>query len=144
MGKERLVQADIRTGDQRDTIRSLGRIALWTLAWALTLALARFGPELLWDSQPVANWIAIAINLAVGIGLIVAYTRHLQVIDELQRKIMVDAMAVTLGVGLVAGFAYAAVDAAGVITREAEVGLLPTLLSVVYALATVVGIIRYR
>lgn len=130
-------------GDQA-AIRSLPDLALWGIAWVATLALARFGPDHLWDSQPVASWAAIVGNVAIGIGFIVAHARYLQKLDELQRKIMLDAMAVTLGSGLVAGCAYAAAEHAALIAREADIGLLLIFMAVVYVLATLVGNMRYR
>ncbi len=138
------MQPHKQTGDHQDPIKTTARLALWTLAWVATLALARFGPRLLWDSQPVASWAAVATNLAVGIGWIVAHARYLRGIDELQRKIMQDALAVTLGVGWVGGFAYVVADAADLIARDAEIGVLTALLGVVYLIAIVVGNIRYR
>src|SRR5690606_33329025 len=118
------------------------QVALWTLAWLLTLALATFGPDRVWDGQPAATWAAIAANVAVGIGLIVAYGRYLQGLDELQRKIEMDALALTLGVGFVAGFAYVAAYQADLVGPDP--GVFPTLLGVVYIIAVAVGRIRYR
>ena len=139
------MQAHNQTDGHQESInRGVARLALWTLAWVATLALARFGPRLLWDSQPVASWAAVATNLAVGIGWIVAHARYLRGIDELQRKIMQDALAVTLGVGWVGGFAYVVADAADLIARDAEIGVFPALLGVVYMIVIVVGNIRYR
>ena len=128
----------------QDPIKSTARLALWTLAWAATLALAKFGPKLLWDSQPVASWAAVATNLAVVMGWIIAHARYLRGIDELQRKIMQDALAVTLGVGFVGGFAYVVADAADLIAHDVEIGVLPALLGGVYMIAIVVGHTRYR
>ena len=138
------MQAHIQTGGYQDSIKLSARLALWTLAWVATLALARFGPRLLWDSQPVASWAAVATNLAAGIGWIVAHARFLRGIDELQRKIMQDALAVTLGVGWVAGFAYVLADAADLIAHDADIGVFSALLAVVYMVAIVGGNIRYR
>jgi len=138
------VQAHNQTGGDQEAIKRVARLALWTLAWLGTFALASFGPKLLWDSQPVASWAAVAANLAVGIGVIVAHARLLRGIDELQRKIMLEAMAVTLGVGWVGGFAYVVADAADVITRGVDSGVFPTLLAVVYMIAIVVSNFRYR
>ena len=138
------MQAHNQTGDHPDPIKAITRLALWTLAWTATLALAKFGPSLLWDSQPVASWAAVATNLAVGIGWIVAHARYLRGIDELQRKIMQDALAVTLGVGWVGGFAYVVADAADLIARDIGNGVLPALMGVVYMISIVVGNIRYR
>jgi hypothetical protein len=137
------MQAHTETGGYRDSNKATARLALWTLAWVATFALASFGPEHLWDSD-VASWAAVAANLAVGIGWIVAHARYLRGIDELQRKIMQDAMAVTLGVGWVGGFAYVAADAADLLSDFADIGVLSALLAVVYVIAIVVGNQRYR
>ena len=102
------------------------RFALWTLAWLVTLAVAKVGPELLWDSQQVAaSWAAVVVNLVVGIGWIVAFARYLQAQDELQRKILQDALTITLGVGWVGGFAYVVADAAGLIANAVQRRPLP-------------------
>ena len=133
-----------QTGGHQDPIKTTAQLALWTVAWVTTLALARFGPRLLWASQPVASWAAVATNVAVGIGWIVAHARYLRGIDELQRKIMQDALAVTLGVGWVGGFAYVVADAADLIAQDVGIGVFPALMAVVYMIAIVVGNIKYR
>jgi hypothetical protein len=138
------VEAHIQTSGNQDALKGSASLALWTLAWVATVALARFGPELLWDSHSVVSWAAIAINLAVGIGWILAHARYLRGIDELQRKIMLDALAVTFGVGWVGGFAYVVADAADLTANDADLGMLTALLGVVYMIAIVVGHIRYR
>ena len=128
----------------QEGIRVSANLCLWTLACVATLALARFGPSYLWDHQPVAGWGAVAANVAVGIGWIVAHASYLRGIDELQRKIMQDALAATLGVGWVCGFAYVVADAAGLISFDASIGLFAVLLAVVYVVAIVVGHLKYR
>ncbi|MEV4178661.1 hypothetical protein [Nonomuraea sp. NPDC049709] len=139
------MQAHNATGDYRESIRSTVRLALWTLAWAASLALAKFGPERAWDSQqPVASWAAVGANLAIGIGWIVAFTRFLREQDELQRKIVQDALGITLGVGWIGGFAYVVADAAGLVTYDVDIAAVPVSLGVVYLLAVIVGKIRYR
>jgi hypothetical protein len=126
-------------------IKAAGRLALWTLAWAATLAAAKFGPRLLGDPpRQAASWAAVAVNLAVGIGWIVAFTRFLRALDELQRKIMQDALAVTLGVGWVSGFAYVVADAADLVAREVNIAVLPALMGAVFLIAFAVGKVRYR
>jgi hypothetical protein len=128
-------------------MKGTARLALWTGAWTASVALATFGPRHLWDlEQPVASWAAVALNLAVGVGWIIAITRYLRVIDELQRKIMLDALAVTLGVGWVVGFAYVVADAADLVANEGTDGIaaLTGLMGVVFMIAFFVGRIRYR
>jgi hypothetical protein len=92
----------------------------------------------------VASWIAVAVNVIAGIGWVVAHVRFLRASDELQRKILLDALAITLGVGWIAGFAYVVADAAGLIPFEVGPAVLPVVLAVVYLLAVLAGRIRYR
>lgn len=130
------------TAEQR-AVRSVARLAAWTLAWLASLALARFGPGQLWDSQAI-SWLAITANVVVGLGWVLAHAAYLRSVDELQRKIMLEAMAVALAVGLVGGFAYAAANHAELVTVEADIAFFSTLLGVVYAVASVAGTLRYR
>ena len=85
-----------------------------------------------------------AANLVVGIGWMIAFARLLQGLDELQRKILQDAMVVTLGVGWVGGFAYVVADGAGLVAYDVNIAVFPALLGVVYSIAFAVGKLRYR
>ena len=123
---------------------SVVALAAWTFAWIATLAVAKFGPELLWNEQPVASWIAVAVNLVVGVGWIVAHARYLRGVDDLQRKILMDAIAVALGAGLVGGFAFSAASTAGLIAFQSDIAFLSVLMAVVYMIATAAGFLRYR
>lgn len=137
------MQAETQSVDQQ-AFKNVLPIAVGTLAWAATLALARFGPDALWNHDPVIGWIAIALNVAVGIGLIVIHVRYLRRVDELQRKILVDGMALALGVGLVGGFAVGAANASGLLDVDVNIAYLSTAMAVVYAIGTVIGTVRYR
>src|SRR4051812_38220467 len=140
--QEAAMQEQLSTADQR-AFRNVVPLAVWTAIWLATLALAQFGPELLWNENPVASWVAIAVNLAVGAVWIVAHARYLRGVDELQRKILLDAVAIALGVGLVVGFAYAAASAAGLFSFESEIAFITVLMGVVYMVAVAVGMVRY-
>jgi hypothetical protein len=138
------VQERNETASYRESNRASAQLVLWTLAWAATLAAARFGPEAVWNEQAAASWAAVAVNVLVGITWIVTFARFLRALDDLQRKIMQDALAVTLGVGWVVGFAYAVAHAAGLVSRDLDIALFPAMLGVVYMIAFVVGRLRYR
>ncbi len=129
--------------DQR-AFRNVIPVAIWTAAWVATLALAKFGPEALWNSNPVLSWIAIAVNVAVGIGWIVAHARWLRKVDDLQRKILLDALALALGVGFVGGFAFSVAHSSGLIDFNADIALIAVIMAVVYIVTTAVGTLRYR
>lgn len=128
------------TSGYEEELRLTARLAIWTLLWTGSLALAKYGPSHLWEGQ-LLSWIVIAINIGIGVGLILAYARYLRGIDELARKIQQDALAIALGVGWVGGFAYVVADAAGLITFNVNVAMFPV---VVYIVAVAAGYLRYR
>lgn len=139
------MQARIVTEGYRASNRATGLLVLWGTAWAATLALAKFGPGNLWESQQTAaSWAAVVVNLAVGLGWIVAYTRFLGAIDELERKIMLDALAVTLGAGFIGGLGYVVADTAGLVADDVNIGVFFALLGAVFVIAFFTGRIRYR
>ena len=125
----------------RESLRRTAGLAGWAIAWAGTLALARFGPASLWDSEAV-SWAAVALNVAVGIGWIVAHVRFLRSIDEMHRKVVLDALAVTFGVGWVGGLAYVVAENADLVSGDLQVFV--ALLGGVYVVAVAGGLLRYR
>lgn len=133
---------ETNTAIRRD-LKNTGRLALWTFLWVVTLALAMFGPDTLWNST-VMSWVALSVNLVVGGGWIIAHAAFLRGVDDLQRKIMLDAIALALGVGLVGGCAYATASTVGLISLEANIGYLSILMALVYIVAVAVGNLRYR
>ena len=123
--------------------RNTVRLAYWTSAWVLTLAVAVFGPLFVWESQ-VMTLGAIFLNVGTGIGMIVANKQHLDGLDELQRKIQLEAMALALGVGLVGGLAFSTADVTDVIPFDAEISFLVILISVAYMIGIFMGRRKYQ
>ncbi|MFI6286736.1 hypothetical protein ACIBCM_18635 [Streptomyces sp. NPDC051018] len=138
------MQQDDETASYRGSTKATAQFVLWTLAWVATLAAARFGPEFVWDSRQLASWVAVAVNVLVGVAWIVAFFRFLLAADDLWRKIIQDALTATLGVSWVAGFGYLVADAAGLVAYDIDIALFPALLGVTYLVALIVGWIRYR
>jgi len=123
--------------------KSTVRLGYWTAAWVATLAVATFGPTFIWQSR-AASSIAILVNLAVGVGMILAHKRHLKSLDEMHQKIQLEAMGLSLGVGLIAGLAWSTADMANVIPFDAEIGALVILMALAYMAGIFAGYRRYR
>ena len=103
-------------GYQSRTLTGLRRLACWAGAWAVTTWLMRRGPQLFWDKTSVFTLLAVGLDGVVGVGLILAHKRWLAETDELQRKLYLDALGLTLGVTVVAGVAYEFLDKQGLIS----------------------------
>jgi hypothetical protein len=119
-------------------------LAEWTAGWVITMALATFGPNYLWGSQQWLTIIAILLNLSFGLGMIVAYIRHLKMQDEMMQKIQLQAMAIALGVGVVGGLSYSLLDTTNIISSDAEIPYLVILIGITYLVSLIVNRRRYR
>ena len=137
--------SDTKTRSWADNMRrNTLRLFYWTGAWVITLALATFGPRSLWAEDPLITAIAILVNLGIGFGMIWANKLHLRGLDEMQQKVQLDAMAISLGVGLVLGLGYSTMDVTNLIAFDAEISHLVILMGLTYITATVVGTWKYR
>ena len=90
-------------------------LALWTMVWLLSMAIATFGPKFIWDSENVLTVAGIILNALLGVGMILANIRHLNGLDDLQKKIQLEGMAIALGVGIVGGLSYSLLDTTNII-----------------------------
>lgn len=124
--------------------KNLRHLAYWTGAWTFSMLLPAFGPKFLWDYNPSISILAIVINTIIGAGMILMNRKYANGLDEMHRKIFMEAMALALGVGVVGGLSYAMLDAANVISGDAEIGHLVGLMGLTYLIAYIVGSIRYK
>ena len=108
------------------------------------MAVVSFGPKFIWGNDATLSLIAILINTAIGVGMILANKRHLNGLDELYRKVQLESMALALGVAVVGGLSYSMLDAADVISFDAEISHLVILIGLTYLVSTVIGLIRYK
>ena len=124
--------------------RNTLRLGYCTGAWLVTTALATFGPQFIWHDNTLLTAIAIFINLAIGLATILANKHHLQSLDEMQQKIQLEAMALSLGVGFVCGLSYSLLDQSNLMAADAEISHLILLMGLTYLAGTVIGNRRYR
>lgn len=124
--------------------RSTKKIALWTGAWLLALALLAFGPESLWAGQLGFTLVAAAVNLATGTGVVLAMLQHLRDLDDLHRKVLLEAMGITLGVALFVSLPYTLLEGHDAAPFDADSAHLAILMSLTFMASVVAGLRRYR
>jgi hypothetical protein len=120
------------------------RIFRWNAAWAAATALMVFGPKFLWNRNLVLTLLAVGLDVAVGVGMILANKRYLAELDELQRKVQLNAMGITLGVGLITSVPFMVMDSYHVIPFHADIAYLLILMSLTFAVSNLYGTRRYR
>ncbi|MAV04145.1 MAG: hypothetical protein CMC31_00580 [Flavobacteriaceae bacterium] len=114
----------------------------WTFAWVASIAFLTGGVNSLWDSLLITK-IGLLINLAIGIGMIIANKNLFKTYDELQKKIQFEAMAVTLGLVVVVGLVYEISFDFGVINKEPEFEYLMLFISFSYVASNIINAKRY-
>lgn len=120
------------------------RLAAWTWTWVVTLAMATFGPKFIWDEHTLLTVLAIAVNLANGILMIIANRDLFNSMDELQRKIQLEAMGLTLGLAVVVGLTYSLLDQTDLIPFDAEIGILVMFIGITYTICLTLNTRRYQ
>lgn len=124
--------------------RNTRNLRYWTLAWVLTSALAAFGPKFIWDYHTALTILGVVINLVMGFRMIIANRDYLRSLDEMHRKIFLDAGALSLGVGLVCGLSYELLEDIKLIPFEPEISHLVFLMCFAFMAGMIRGHRNYR
>mgnify|MGYP000329987054 FL=1 len=119
------------------------RLAIWTWTWVATLAVATFGPIFIWENSTLWTTLAIFINLINGVLMILANRSLFNHYDELERKIHLESMGLTLGATVIVGLSYSLLDQTNLITSDAEISYLIMFMSVTYLITLLINRKRY-
>ena len=129
---------------QSRTVRNILQLFIWASAWLGTCALMAFGPQFLWGQTSAFTLVAIALNFCVGVGLIMVHKKYLASLDELQRKVYLDALGITVGVVLIVTVPYSVLERFNIIHLKAGVSDLLILMTVTFLASFFSGTWRYR
>jgi hypothetical protein len=108
------------------------------------MAITAFAPKYLWDYNTLLTLFSVVVHLGFGYGMLMANKRHLDGLDEMQRKILFDAMALSLGVGLVVGLSYDLFENIKLITFEPEIAHLVIIMCLTYLVGVISGHRKYQ
>ena len=126
------------------TCKNTAILGYWTGGWVLTMALATFGPRFIWDYNQWLTIAGIVGNLLIGFGMINANIRHLKGLDEMQRKIFLDAAALSLGVATVVGLSYEMLNNTHLISFEPRISHLVFLIGITFGAGMLWGHRRFQ
>jgi len=126
-------------GSRWNELRVAALILIWTGSWLLV----KIGivEDVLVSGWPL--WAAITASGGLGLLAVWAYLKHLGGLDELRRKIEMDALALAFGVGMVTGLTSSLLGDAGVLPWDEMVSYLFTVMFVTYSVGVIVGHRRY-
>jgi hypothetical protein len=123
---------------------SVMQLARWNGAWVAATALMAFGPKFLWNKALGFTLLAVGLDVAVGVGLILATKKYVMALDELQRKVYLNALGITVGVAVIAGVPCSVLDTYHVIPFKADISYLVILMGLTFVVSFLYGTWRYR
>lgn len=129
---------------RKERRKNLYRLAAWTWSWVATLAIATFGPKYIWDDHTFLTTFAVMVNFANGILMIIANRDLFNNFDELERKIHLESLALTLGLAVVVGLSYSLLDTTNLISYDAEISNLVLFIGVTYVIFVIINAGRYK
>ena len=132
--------------EKRQAARQLAtnQLGIWTGAWLVSQALLTFGSKLFWGHSDMANGLALLLYLALGIKMVLANRNLLKALDELERQLHLESMAVTLGLTLVVGLGYSTLDIINMIPFDAEISFLVIFMGLCYLTTLLINKRRYQ
>lgn len=118
-------------------------LAIYTALWTVSMAVATFGPKFIWEGNKTLTFIGVLVNAIFGVFMIMANIKHLNGLDELQKKIQLEGMAIALGVGIVGGLTYSLLDTTNLIAQDAEISFLVIIIALTYLASVIIGQKKY-
>jgi len=114
-------------------------LAVSTTIWLITIAIAAFGPKLLWDNQTSITLLAIALNLLAGLFVIKSNLQHWNSLDEMLQRVQLNAMGIALGLGIFGGISFSLLETSDIIQTEFDLSFMVILMALSYLISTMVG-----
>lgn len=127
------------------TIRKkrLQQLAFWTAAWTVTVLLAKYGFKNLWEDNEVLTLLSLLVNLLLGIAMILVNRKFVNESDELERKIQLESMALTLGLTMIVGVTFTLLAFTQLI-EQASISSLIIFMGITYLASLIFNTIKYR
>jgi hypothetical protein len=119
------------------------RLVRWNFAWAAATLLMALGPKFFWNNALVFTLLAVGLDVVMGVGMILATKKYIEELDELQRKIFLNALGFAVGVGLIVGVPWTVMEVYHVIHFHAHFGFLVILQGLTFLVSFLYGTWRY-
>lgn len=124
--------------------RKIKKLAAWTWTWVATMAIATFGPKFIWDDHVFLSIFSLMVNFSTGILMILANRDLFNHFDELERKIHLEAIALTLGLTVVVGLTFSLLDQQDFIPFDADISFLVMFIGITYLVSVLVNSRRFK
>lgn len=119
------------------------KLVVWMFIWMASLTVSDKAALYGWWESEWVTIFSIFITAMLGLGVLLLFRNMLARMDDLQRKIQLDALAVALGISLVGSAMYSLLVTWGYILDE-EVSDIFVLMCVSYSAGVIFSVVKYR
>ena len=121
--------------------RNANRVNLWAFGWMLSL-MGNMIPTKIFDQGAELLWAAIfAVHVLCGVMLVLSYRRFLSQLDEMERKVQLEALALAVGFSILVYSAGSILASVGVLWKP-DASIMLAVMSLTYMGGLIVGRIR--
>ncbi|MBM7072129.1 hypothetical protein JQC92_08815 [Shewanella sp. 202IG2-18] len=139
---KKVLNAIFCAGLPKKDIQNANKVNLWGLAWAATLCATIFMIESDWFDHMAYVIIALVINAGAGVAMVLAYKRLLANLDEMEKKIQLDALALSVGITIIVYAGGSILEKANIISYLSPAALIASI-SLSYVVGLISGRVRY-
>lgn len=138
----KIIEAICAKGLPKRDLKNANRVNLLALLWAGTLLLSTY----LIENQSLSTGIVtmlFSLHSLIGIFMLVSYRHFLVQLDEMERKVQLDALALSVGVTIIFFSSYS-ILANSAIVPTLNAAYLIALMALTYMFGIIKGRINYR
>ena len=131
------------TSFKQKQFKNTKKLAFWTLIWVLATALATFGPEFIWENS-LFTYAGVGLFLITGAAMILANRKHILNLDELQQRLHLEAMAISLGVAVVLGLGLSILEQQDLLGFKMDFAFMTIVISLTYLAGLAINTRRFK
>ena len=123
-------------------LKNANRVNLWGLAWAFSLLVVTYAAKQDWLDSILLISLAFLAHTAIGITMVLTFRHMLKELDEMEKKIQLDALALSVGITIICFSSYSLLAKAEVVP-SLNSAYLVMLMALTYIAGIMIGRVRY-
>ncbi|GIU15065.1 MULTISPECIES: hypothetical protein [unclassified Shewanella] len=139
----KIIEAICAKGLPKRDLKNANRVNLFALLWALTLLISTYLSENELLGSGLLLTLAFCIHTFIGIAMLMSYRHFLVQLDEMERKVQLDALALSVGVAIISFSSYSILQNSAIVP-PLNAAYLIALIALTYMVGIIKGRISYR
>lgn len=138
-----IIEAICAKGLPKRDIHNANRVNLLALLWASTMLLGTVIIGLDFPLRDGVFTVVLLLHITISIMMLLAFKRFITELDELEKKVQLDALAIAVGVAIIV-FSSGSILANAALLPELKPWLLIIIIAVTYMVGIIKGRLAYR